>query len=166
MGATGAGKSTVAAALAAQLDWAMLEGDDLHDACSLASLRAGVPLTDDQRLPWLARVADWIDARLCVGSCGVVACSALGRHHRNVLRRPEVTFVHLEGSRQLLEDRLARRSGHFAAPSLLESQLAALQPPGADEEAVAGDVAGSLTDQVAAVIVGTGLRKDEASPLP
>lgn len=152
MGVSGAGKSTVAAALAARLGWPMLEGDDLHDAASIAMLHRGEPLTDVQRLPWLERVAAWIDAQLDAGSPGVVACSALARRHRDVLRRPGVRYVHLLGDPLLLQRRVEARRHHFVSPTLLGSQFATLEPPGPDEDSVELDAADPVARQVEQVL--------------
>ena len=135
MGVSGCGKSSVAAGLAAALvaDW--IDGDDLHSADSVAKMRAGTPLTDADRWPWLDRIG----ARLAEARHGergmVIACSALRRAYRDRLRAaaPGLHFVFLDGSAELIGERLARRAGHYMPAGLLESQLRTLERPGADE---------------------------------
>ena len=138
MGVSGSGKSRVGAALAEALGFAFVDGDDLHPPASIAKMAGGTPLTDADRAGWLDAVA----ARVRPGV--VVACSALKRAYRDRIRdgaAGRVVFVHLSGSRALLEARLARRRGHFMPPGLLESQLATLEPPGDDEDAITVNIA-------------------------
>lgn len=138
MGVAGCGKSTVAAELAQRLDAVLVEGDDLHPASSVARMSAGVPLTDAERLPWLEAVRDRIGAVDADGRDAVVACSALARAYRDVLRAApgRVRFVHLAGPADVVAARLAARAGHFLPPALLPSQLATLEPLGPDEDGV------------------------------
>ena len=140
MGVAGAGKSTVARRLADELGWDFAEGDDFHSPANIAKMAAGEPLTDSERGPWLDDIARWIDGELLAHRCGVVACSALKRAYRDRLRRPEVVFAYLHASRIDLERRLTERHGHFMPASLLDSQLAALEPPAGDERALAVEV--------------------------
>lgn len=132
-GPAGAGKTTIATALGERLGWPVLDADDLHTPEAIASIAAGRQLTDADRGPWLDRVAGWTDEHLASGTSGVVACSALRRAHRDVLRRPGVEFLQLAVDPAELAARLDRRRGHFAGPDLLPSQLAALEPLGPDE---------------------------------
>jgi gluconokinase len=126
MGVSGAGKTTVGKALATDLGWEFLDADDLHPHANLEKMRRGVPLDDADRAPWLEAVAE----RMRAMADGVVACSALKEAYRERLRvRPDVRFVLLDVPREVLEERLARRSGHYMPASLLESQLATLQRP-------------------------------------
>jgi carbohydrate kinase (thermoresistant glucokinase family) len=136
MGVSGAGKTTVARRLADELGWDFAEGDDLHPAANVAKMAAGHPLSDADRRPWLEQVARWIDGELDSGRSGVITCSALKRGYRDMLRRPEVLFVYLSAPRAELQRRLTQRAGHFMPASLLESQLAALEPPAEDEAAI------------------------------
>jgi gluconokinase len=136
MGVAGAGKSTVARGLAQELGWDFAEGDDFHPAANVAKMAAGEPLTDIDRLPWLDGIARWIDQEIASGRSGVIACSALKRAYRDALRRPQVLFVYLSVPRAELDRRVNRRPGHFMPASLLDSQLAALEPPAADEQAL------------------------------
>jgi gluconokinase len=142
MGVSGAGKSTVARRLAGALGWDFAEGDELHPAKNVAKMAAGQPLTDEDRAPWLEQVAHWIDAEIDARRSGVITCSALKRAYRDVLRRPQVLFVYLSVSRAELEQRLTNRPRHYMPASLLDSQLAALEPPGANETAIVVDASG------------------------
>jgi gluconokinase len=135
MGVSGSGKSTVAAGLADRLGWEFAEGDDFHPAENVAKMRAGTPLDDEDRWPWLRRLAGWIGEHEQAGRSVVVTCSALKRSYRDLLREghPSVWFAHVTVDAELLRDRVANRTGHYMPPSLLDSQLAALQPLGDDE---------------------------------
>ena len=131
MGAAGAGKSTVGRALADRLRWRFLDADDLHTAANIAKMASGVALDDADRFAWLAALnASMREAAAC-GVDLVVACSALRERYRAQLQQdvPLVRWVFLRASRALLQDRLATRRGHFAGPALLDTQLAALEPP-------------------------------------
>ena len=142
MGVSSAGKSTIGQALAQRLGWDFEEGDELHPAANVAKMAAGRPLSDADRRPWLEQVARWIDAEIASGRCGVITCSALKRAYRDVLRRPEVTFVYLAVPKAELERRMATRAGHFMPAALLDSQLQALEPPGSDEAVLRIDASG------------------------
>ncbi|MFE7846709.1 gluconokinase [Microbacterium sp. NPDC057407] len=135
MGVSGCGKSTVAAALAAELRGVYLDADDFHPAANVAKMAAGVPLTDEDRMPWLGVVARAMADATARGDEVVVACSALRRAYRDVLRSaaPDTFFVQLDGSPELLAARITARAEHFMPPSLLASQLALLEPLQADE---------------------------------
>lgn len=148
MGVSGAGKSTIAMRLAQRLGWDFEEGDELHPAANVAKMAAGRPLTDVDRRPWLEQVARWIDAEITSGRCGVITCSALKRAYRDILRRPEVLFVYLSVPRAELERRMATRAGHFMPAELLDSQLAALEPPSGDEAALTVEASGDPAQTV------------------
>ncbi|HEY0852024.1 MAG TPA: gluconokinase [Bradyrhizobium sp.] len=138
MGVSGAGKSTIAEALAARLGWRCEDGDRFHPASNVAKMSAGQPLTDDDRWPWLKAIADEID-RLCgKDQRAVVACSALRRAYRRVLvhGRDDVRIVFLDGTKELIAGRLAVRKGHFMPLDLLDSQFRTLERPAPDEDAV------------------------------
>jgi gluconokinase len=152
MGVSGSGKSTLASLLAQRLRWPLQEGDVLHPQANVDKMAAGHPLDDADRWPWLRLVAAWIDERAATGEPGIVTCSALKRAYRDMLRRDFVHFVHLTGHRHLLEQRLQHRDGHFMPPSLLDSQLATLEAPGADENAIAIDIALAPEAQVDGVL--------------
>jgi gluconokinase len=135
MGVAGSGKSTIGEQLAARLGWIYEDGDTFHPANNVAKMSAGKPLTDEDRWPWLKAIADEID-RLCLaGERAVVACSALRRAYRDVLvhGRNDIRLVYLEGTQQLIADRIGQRKGHFMPPGLLASQFKTLEPPADDE---------------------------------
>lgn len=139
MGVCGAGKSTVAAKLAALTGGRLIEADDHHGADNIRSMSEGRPLTDEQRWPWLAAVAEAaVEARRQTAGPVVIACSALKQRYRDRLRARlgALPIVHLAGPAALLRQRLEARVSHFMPPALLDSQLAALEPPGADEDAI------------------------------
>jgi gluconokinase len=130
-GAAGAGKTTVGRALAAALDYAFYDADDLHSPEHVAQMARGEPLTDALRQPWLARVRALIDAATAAGQDAVIACSALRDVYRHMLADgvDGLRFVYLAADAALLRERLSHRVGHFAGVALLESQLATLEPP-------------------------------------
>ncbi len=142
MGVSGAGKSTVGAAFAHALGFDYVEGDKYHPPENVKRMAAGIPLTDADRAGWLRSLALQIRAAKQTGKGLVVACSALKRSYRDILRAEadDVRFILLRGSKELLVERLANRSGHFMPATLLESQLAALEEPGADERAWIVDI--------------------------
>jgi gluconokinase/shikimate kinase len=139
MGVSGSGKSTVAALVAERLGWDLAEGDDLHPDENVAKMAAGLPLDDDDRAPWLDTVSSWIVEHAMQGVPGVITCSALKRKYRDVLREHNVVFVYLQGSGDLIGGRMAERSGHFMPTTLLDSQVATLEPPQADERHIVVD---------------------------
>ncbi|MFF0697118.1 gluconokinase [Streptomyces tendae] len=143
MGVAGTGKTTIGPLLAARLGVPYAEGDDFHPPANIAKMTAGTPLTDEDRWPWLDAIGGWAHGRAGLG--GVVSSSALKRSYRDRLRAaaPGVVFVHLTGSRELIEDRMSHRQGHFMPTALLDSQFATLQPLQPDEAGVAVDVAGT-----------------------
>jgi len=153
MGVSGSGKSTVGAALAQRLVWPFLDADSLHSPASVAAMASGIPLTDADRAPWLEKVASWIADRRSVGESGIVACSALKRAYRDLLRQadPALRLVYLAGDRERLEARLTQRRGHFFPAALLDAQLADLEEPGPDEDARVVHIGGSVADTVEAV---------------
>ncbi len=143
MGVSGCGKTTVGEGLAAALGWPFDEGDRYHPAANVAKMSAHVPLTDEDRWPWLRALAGLIAAHERKGESSVLACSSLKRAYRDLLRTgaPRVRFLHLHGSFEVLADRLAGRRGHFFPPDLLRSQFATLEPLGPDEDGIVVDVA-------------------------
>jgi gluconokinase len=153
MGVSGCGKSTVGRQLAAALGAGYVEGDAFHPPENVARMAAGIALTDADRHGWLEALAGQLAAAQATGRQLVLACSALKRSYRDVLRRgaPDLLFVHLTGSRELLAQRLAARCGHYMPASLLDSQLATLEPPGPDENARSFDAARSPEAIVAAL---------------
>jgi gluconokinase len=135
IGVSGSGKSTVADGLVKRLGWEFAEGDDFHPAANVEKMRTGQPLDDDDRWPWLRSLADWIGEHERAGSSAVVTCSALKRSYRDLLRdgHPSVWFAHVNTDADVLRERVAHRTGHYMPSSLLDSQLATLQPLQDDE---------------------------------
>ncbi len=159
MGVSGSGKSTVGTLLAERLAWNFEEGDSLHPLANVEKMSAGIPLTDDDRWPWLARVADWVDGQLDAGKSGVIACSALKRSYRALINRrgSGVEFVYLAVGKSELQDRVSHRPAHFMPASLLESQLAALEPPTDAEPAIRVDAEADSTLVVDRLLRDLGL---------
>lgn len=140
MGVSGSGKSTVAGIVAGRLGWDLEEGDDLHPEANVAKMSAGIPLTDDDRWPWLDQVGRWIREHTDAGRPGVITCSALRRRYRDRLRGDHVVFVHLDGSRETIERRLTARVDHFMPSGLLDSQLATLERLEPDERSLVVEI--------------------------
>lgn len=138
MGVSGCGKTTIGRLLAKRRGWSLIEGDAFHPRANVEKMSAGIPLTDEDRWPWLRAIAAEIDARRARGEPSVVASSALKRAYRDVLigDRSDVVLVYLKGSKELIAERLKARRGHFMPPSLLDSQFAALEEPGPDERPI------------------------------
>ena len=153
-GVSGSGKTTIGRQVASRLSWPFKEGDDLHPPANIAKMKAGKPLTDADRAPWLAAVAQWIDGWRRAGVSGVITCSALKRTYRQGLARgrPEVRFVYLMGDAPVLQKRLADRHGHFMPATLLASQLADLEAPAPDEGAIVVPVDQAVEAQVQHII--------------
>jgi len=142
MGVSGCGKSTVAALLAGRLAWPFEEGDALHPQANIEKMTAGHPLTDEDRAPWLQKVAAWVEEQLDAGQSGLITCSALKRAYRDVINRrgSGIVFVYLSGTRETIAARLTARHGHYMPASLLDSQFAALEEPTPDEPEITIDV--------------------------
>jgi gluconokinase len=153
MGVSGSGKSTVMHALAERVGWPCAEADDFHSPANVQKMRLGHPLTDEDRWPWLAAIAGWIGEQEMAGRDAIVTCSALKRAYRDVLRagHPSVWFAHVAPPRQVLEERLRRRKGHYMPPSLLASQMATLEPLQPDEPGATITAAG--IDEIVDVIL-------------
>jgi gluconokinase len=146
MGVSGSGKSTIADRLAARLGWRYEDGDKFHPPSNVAKMSAGHPLTDEDRLPWLRAIADEID-RVCeAGQRAVIACSALKRAYREILvhGRNDVRIVFLNGTQELIAERLAARTGHFMPPGLLTSQFRTLEPPQLNERPITVSIDASV----------------------
>ena len=159
MGVSGSGKSTIADKLAERLDWTYEDGDRFHPASNIAKMSAGQPLTDEDRWPWLRAIADEID-RVCeAGERAVIACSALKRAYREILvhERSDVRIVFLNGTQQLIADRLSQRQGHFMPPGLLDSQFKTLEPPEQNENPVTVSIDASVDAIVDDIIRQLGL---------
>jgi carbohydrate kinase, thermoresistant glucokinase family len=142
MGVAGSGKSTIARLLSDRLGLGFAEADRFHPPANIAKMERGVPLDDADRLPWLTDLAAWIRDREAEGASTVVACSALKRRYRDILRTgaPEVLFAHLAGTEEVIRERMASRTGHFFPPALLSSQFRDLEPLEPDERGVTLDV--------------------------
>ena len=139
MGVSGCGKSTIARMFAEARGVPWLDGDSLHSEANIAKMSRGEPLTDADRGPWLDRVG----RRLAGGEARVIACSALKRAYRQRITGAagvRVTFLFLDGSYEVLRRRMDQRTGHFMPPGLLDSQLATLERPGEDEDAIRVDI--------------------------
>ena len=156
MGVSGCGKSSVGIALAETLGARFIDGDDLHPAANKAKMSAGIPLGDEDRRPWLDLVSKALAESAPAGSAGtVVACSALKRSYREriLAGAPNTFFIHLDGSREILQQRLGNRTGHFMPATLLDSQLATLEPLAQDEPGAVIDI-----DQPISQIIGEAVR--------
>jgi gluconokinase len=158
-GVSGSGKTTVGSLLAGRLGWTFADGDSFHPAANVARMRAGQPLTDADRWPWLAAIAAWMDERIAAGQSAVVACSALRRAYRAVLLdgRPSARMVFLQVSHDQDVGRLTARQGHFFPAGLLDSQFAALELPQDSERIPVLNARRSPADVVADVVAALGL---------
>ncbi|MGN6584453.1 MAG: gluconokinase [Rhizobiaceae bacterium] len=162
MGVSSSGKSTVGAAVAEKLGVPFLEGDAFHPAANVEKMRQGIPLTDEDRWPWLDRVARELKAAARERGGAVVSCSALRRTYRDRLRAtvgPELRFVFLQGDQATLSGRMRHRHGHFMPASLLASQFATLEPPRGEEDVLTVNVAGPIEDVIAATMQALGERR-------
>jgi gluconokinase len=165
MGVSGSGKTTVADKLSERLGWDFEDGDIFHPASNVAKMSAGQPLTDEDRWPWLRTIADEIDR---VGEAGqriVIACSALKRIYRDILvhGRNDVRIVFLDGTQQLIADRLSQRKGHFMPPGLLASQFKTLEPPERNENPVTVSIDASVDAIVDDIVRQLGLHPVDSS---
>jgi gluconokinase len=153
MGVSGSGKTTIATRLAEARGWAFQDGDDLHPRENVEKMKSGQSLTDDDRWPWLRRIAVRIDEWRTAGTGGVVTCSALKRAYRDVILggRPGMVLTYLRGSRELIKQRMAARTGHFMPLALLDNQFTVLEEPAADERPIVVDVAPPPDEIVAAI---------------
>jgi gluconokinase len=158
-GVAGSGKTTVGTQLARRLGWRFADADSFHPAANVAKMRAGIPLTDEDRAPWLRAINAWMDDIDALGESGVITCSALKRHYRDQLLdgRPAATMVFLEVSKDVLVQRLNHRLGHFFPEKLLDSQLAAVEPPAPDERVLALPVDGDPAQMVDEIVTRLGL---------
>lgn len=157
MGVSGSGKTTVAEAIAARCGLEFADADGFHPPANVAKMEAGQPLTDEDRWPWLRELASWMAQRSAAGVSTIMACSALRRAYRDLLRDgpPSLDFVHLDGPADVIRDRMADRKGHFMPTSLLESQLRTLEPLQSDEAGVVLDLrdpVDELADQAVAAL--------------
>ena len=153
-GVSGAAKTTIGKLLAEELGWRFYEADDFHPRANIEKMRSGLPLTDEDRWPWLERLREQIMPSLAAKENAVLACSALKRVYREHLRvSGDVKFVFLRGDYALIERQLRRRRGHFMNPALLQSQFADLEEPQPDEDVLTIDLGRSpqeLVDEIKA----------------
>lgn len=156
MGVAGCGKSTIAEKMADQLGWPLAEGDDFHPKANVDKMRAGTPLTDEDRWPWLDLIVDWTKEQSEAGQSTLVTCSALRRSYRDRLSAApgKTYFVHLSGTKELLFERISARKGHYMPPSLLDSQLDTLEELEADERGVVVDIDADVDTIVAEALSG------------
>jgi gluconokinase len=150
MGVSGSGKSLIGRKLAERLGSAYVEGDEHHSPGNIAKMAAGMPLDDEDRREWLSILQARIALAVQRKESLVLACSALKRRYRDLLRTgdPDLVFVYLEGDRKLIESRMKQRTGHFMPPELLDSQFRDLEPPGADERSIKVNIAAAPDDIV------------------
>ena len=156
MGVSGSGKSTTGTALARTLGWPFVEGDDLHPPENVAKMAAGIPLTDDDRWPWLDRIVDELRALSKTSPDVVIACSALKQSYRDrLVPAGDVRFVHLHGDRETIAARLAMRHHRYMPATLLDSQFATLELPA---DAIVVDIRDDVAAQVRKIVAGLGLQ--------
>ena len=162
MGVSGSGKSTVAATLVDRLGWEFAEGDDFHPPANVEKMRAGHPLDDEDRWPWLRSLAAWIGEHERAGRSVVVTCSALKRSYRDLLRdgHPSVWFAHVTATPELIRERVEHRTGHYMPSSLLDSQLATLEPLGDDEPGARISGAGPPTSVTTELLAALEAERD------
>ncbi len=158
MGVSGSGKSTVGEKLAQRLGWTMAEGDRLHPPENVEKMRRGVPLTDEDRGPWLDRIGELLKAWAVEGRSGLVTCSALKRAYRARLlaARPDLRFVYLKGSAALIAARVKARHHEYMPASLLESQFDTLEEPLPGEPVITVDAGKSPKAEVEAILKAMG----------
>jgi len=155
MGVTGAGKTTVGRALAAELHWRFADADDYHSAANIARMRAGIPLTDEDRAPWLASLHDAIVQWIRAGESVVLACSALKASYREqLIIHSDVKLVYLRASEALIAARVAARTGSYMNPGLVPSQFAALEEP---HDAITVDAGGTVEESVGKIRSALGI---------
>jgi gluconokinase len=150
MGVAGSGKTTIALELQRVLNWPYIDGDDLHPPANVAKMRAGHPLNDEDRWPWLQAIARWIDDRIAAGESGIITCSDLKRAYRDITvgNRKGVMLIYLRGDEPLIADRISKRNHRYMPPSLLTSQFETLEEPTEDEHPVVVSVRGEVVETV------------------
>jgi carbohydrate kinase (thermoresistant glucokinase family) len=162
MGVSGSGKSTIGALLAARLRWKFEDADRFHPTSNVDKMHRGIPLTDEDRRPWLDAIAAWIDKTRDASEHCVIACSALKRSYRDVLMagRVDVRLVYLKGDETLIARRIANRHEHFMPQSLLHSQFEALEEPDLDEKPIIVSIAPQPREIVAQILSALGIAID------
>lgn len=157
MGVAGSGKTTIGQRLATRFGWEFADGDDYHSPANVEKMRHGIPLTDEDRVPWLATLSQMIAGWIAAGKNAVLACSALKETYRQELRvGPEVHFVYLKAAPEVLAQRLRGRVGHYMKARMLESQLDVLEEP---RDALVVDVSGTAEESAEKIVRGMGLAK-------
>lgn len=160
MGVTGTGKTTVGQALASRMGWEFADADDFHSAANRAKMSAGIPLTDSDREPWLASLHGQIQQWLRMGTSAVLACSALKASYRRALAgdspQSAVRFVYLTGPEAVIQERLQARRGHYMPPSLLQSQLATLEPPADAIQISIAQSVSAIVEQIVSALAAEG----------
>jgi gluconokinase len=168
MGVSGSGKSTVGGLLASRLRWEFEDADWFHPASNVEKMHNGVPLTDEDRWPWLGAIAAWIDETRRSGGHGVIACSTLKRRYRDVLigNRADVRLVYLKGDEALIARRIATRHEHFMPRSLLHSQFDALEEPGPEEKPIIVSIEPAPREIAAQVLSALSMAEVAVPPQP
>jgi carbohydrate kinase (thermoresistant glucokinase family) len=166
MGVSSSGKSTIGVRLAELLGWPFRDADSFHPPANIAKMRRGIALQDSDRWPWLDAIAAWIDAQLEQGQSGLVSCSALKRSYRRrlVRDRTDVRLVYLQGSFELISERMQRRRDHFMPVSLLKTQFDILEAPAADENALVVSIAQPAERVAETIIAALGLTVPGQTP--
>jgi gluconokinase len=166
MGVSGCGKSTVGTLLALRLRWEFEDADWFHPASNVDKMHSGIPLTDEDRWPWLNAVAAWIDKTRRSARHGVIACSALKRRYRDALigDRADVRLVYLKGDETLIARRIATRHEHFMPRSLLHSQFDALEEPGPEETPIIVSIEPTPREIVARILSTLNMVEDALPP--
>ena len=159
MGISASGKSTLGSALAKSLGWVFLEGDDYHSRANIEKMRSGTPLNDEDRLPWLRSINQALGRLDKDGRNAVLACSALKRNYREILAQDikQMRYVYLYGNPQLVRERITNRKGHFMPPELIDSQIAAMEPP---QNAIRVNIEQPVETQAELVLQALGRDKD------
>ncbi len=168
MGVSGSGKTTIGTQLALALRWDFEDADWFHPSRNIDKMHAGIPLTDEDRAPWLIAIADFIDQARVAGQHAVVTCSALKRRYRAVIvgNRPDVRLIYLKGDMELIARRIATRHEHFMPASLLQSQFDALEEPGADENPIVVSIAPRPREIVAEILEALKMPAPQADAAP
>ncbi|AJJ12334.1 carbohydrate kinase, thermoresistant glucokinase family protein [Yersinia rohdei] len=160
MGVSGSGKTTVGEAVARRIHAKFIDGDDLHPRANIQKMGSGHPLNDEDRLPWLERLSDAAYSLNHKNETGIIVCSALKRRYRDRLREgnPEMVFLYLQGSFDVIMERLKARSGHFMPTDLLKSQFEALEEPGPEEpDVICVDIDADIDEVVQRCVAGLGM---------